>query len=285
MDLALTATYFPHCNLTFAIAFGCSLLVEEDIIRRLSLAMPEAAHPLLMSGIFVEIERARHIQLVEATVDELERKIVELDFQSSKMEEIQSSEAETRNQEKRTAWLDTTYLRNTLFNWNIQLAKISHHADELKNTIFKPAEPEEFTSQRWTKVEDISSRSFEKIDKFESIEKDTESSGTVDNVTYDIDVEEANFHGKYSPEMAHLQRLRKSRQQNSQEQYEDSMVQPYPEAIKGHMRHVGDKINDRIRSIIEEYDDKIRDCTMRVDGMAMATQWVSPLVNLNTAKD
>ena len=39
-------------------------------------------------------------------------------------------------------------------------------------------------------------------------------------------------------------------------------------------RRVGAKIRDRVQEIIDEYDDKIRDCTMRVDGMAMATQWV-----------
>lgn len=41
-------------------------------------------------------------------------------------------------------------------------------------------------------------------------------------------------------------------------------------------QQTGQKIKDRIQGIIDEYDDKIRDCTMRVDGMAMATQWASP---------
>jgi hypothetical protein len=40
------------------------------------------------------------------------------------------------------------------------------------------------------------------------------------------------------------------------------------------MRQVGKKIELRLNTICEEYDAKIRDCTMRVDGMAMATQWV-----------
>jgi hypothetical protein len=41
-------------------------------------------------------------------------------------------------------------------------------------------------------------------------------------------------------------------------------------------QQTGQKIKDRIQGIIDEYDDKIRDCTMRVDGMAMATQWARP---------
>jgi len=40
---------------------------------------------------------------------------------------------------------------------------------------------------------------------------------------------------------------------------------------------VGQKIKQRLDVIRDEYDQKIRDCTMRVDGMAMATQWVGGL--------
>lgn len=32
-----------------------------------------------------------------------------------------------------------------------------------------------------------------------------------------------------------------------------------------------------LQSIVNEYDDKIRDCTMRLEGMAMATQLVSSM--------
>ncbi len=41
-----------------------------------------------------------------------------------------------------------------------------------------------------------------------------------------------------------------------------------------HLRTIGDGIQDRLQAIIDEYGDKIRECKMRVDGMAMATQWV-----------
>jgi hypothetical protein len=138
-DLALTATYFPHCGLTFAVLFGCPLSIEEEVLRRLSFAMAEAAHPLLMPGIFTELERSRQVHIIEATIDELETRILQLDFQSSDMEQMPASEAETRNQEKRTAWLDTTYLRNTLISWNTQQAKICRHVDELSSKVFKPS--------------------------------------------------------------------------------------------------------------------------------------------------
>lgn len=45
------------------------------------------------------------------------------------------------------------------------------------------------------------------------------------------------------------------------------------------LRRIGRRIHDRLQDIIDEYDDKIRDCTMRIEGMAMATQWVSECSN------
>jgi hypothetical protein len=211
MDLALTATYFPQSGLTFAILFGCPLSVEEEILRRLSFATAEASHPLLMPGIFAELERSRHVPIVETTIDEIETRIFELDFQSSDIEGMPDSETKKRNQAKRSAWLDTTYLRNGLVSWNTQLVKIPQHADELKETIFK----RRIDEKREKRVQDT--------------EQDTER---------------------------------------------PFMAQQEPEASNEMLRRVGDKISGRIQGIINEYDDKIRDCPMRVEGMAMATQWV-----------
>lgn len=276
MDLALTATYFPHCNLTFAIVFGCPLLVEEDILRRLSYAMAEAAHPLLMPGIFAELERARHIQIIEATVDELEKRIFELDFQSSKMEGMAGSESETRNQEKRAAWLDTTYLRNGLLSWNAQLAKISYHADELRDTVFKSSKAKETSTPRKAEIEDVSGSGFNQLNL-----RNESSNDWVNLTDEDVDGEELNFHKDGVPKSDSGRNSQKS-----QPVGKDSMVQPAPEAVKDQLRRVGHKINDRIKGIIDEYDDKIRDCTMRVDGMAMATQWVRrAFANNSTCRD
>ncbi|KAN0102708.1 hypothetical protein V8E51_011021 [Hyaloscypha variabilis] len=216
MDLALTATYFPQSGLTFAILFGCPLPVEEEILRRLSFATAEASHPLLMPGIFAELERNRQVPIVETTIDEIETRIFELDFQSSDIEGMPDSETKKRNQAKRSAWLDTTYLRNGLVSWNTQLAKIHQHADELKETIFK----------------------------------------------------------------ARIDETREKRVQDTERAF---MVQQEPEASNERLRRVGDKISGRIQGIIDEYDDKIRDCTMRVEGMAMATQWALGETNVEIA--
>jgi hypothetical protein len=192
-----------------------------------------------MPGIFAELERTRHVYVVEATIDELETKIFELDMQSSNMQqELPDTEAEKRHQEKRSMWLDTTYLRNVLVSWNTQLAKIGQYTEELADTIFKAAKTEEEITYERTAV----------------VDKRGISHG---GLVREIDG------GKES-------------QRAQQQQYGTSMIQPDPEATKDLMRRVGHKIKDRIQAIIDEYDDKIRDCTMRIDGMAMATQWVWP---------
>ncbi|KAF2687628.1 hypothetical protein K458DRAFT_484890 [Lentithecium fluviatile CBS 122367] len=56
-----------------------------------------------------------------------------------------------------------------------------------------------------------------------------------------------------------------------------------PESHTLDMQKVGDKIKSRLVAIRDEYDEKIRDCTMRVDGMAMATQWSHGETNVEIA--
>ncbi|OHE96027.1 hypothetical protein CORC01_08720, partial [Colletotrichum orchidophilum] len=46
---------------------------------------------------------------------------------------------------------------------------------------------------------------------------------------------------------------------------------------------VNDKIRNRLRSIIHEYDEMIRDCTMRLDGMSMANQLSHAKTNMQIA--
>ena len=265
MDLALTATYFPHCGLTYAILFGCPLSVEEEIIKRLSFATAEAAHPLLMPGIFAEIERSRHVHVVEATLDELETRIFELDLPSER-ESMLPSEAEKRNQKKRTAWLDTTYLRNALVSWNIQLAKMSNHIEELKSTVFKPNTCEETTMDIKKGSEDDPSNilaiEFKPSGALLSSQPELSESSYEDR----LDDEQSTFHRD------HFQRGKES--QGALGQSKDSTTHRDHEVVKDQMRRIGNKIKNRIQAIIDEYDDKIRDCTMRIDGMAMATQWV-----------
>ncbi|CCF38764.1 hypothetical protein CH063_09773, partial [Colletotrichum higginsianum] len=42
-------------------------------------------------------------------------------------------------------------------------------------------------------------------------------------------------------------------------------------------------VRDRLRALIEEYEDKIQECTMSVEGMSIATQWAQGGTNVDIA--
>ncbi|OLN96286.1 hypothetical protein CCHL11_04449 [Colletotrichum chlorophyti] len=68
-DLALSSTYIPSTASNFAIMYGCNdvqMAIIEDRIRK---AGDQLHHPLLMPGIFAELERDRLVKAVEKLID------------------------------------------------------------------------------------------------------------------------------------------------------------------------------------------------------------------------
>ncbi|KAI1747212.1 hypothetical protein F4782DRAFT_522023 [Xylaria castorea] len=240
-DLALTVTYFPRCNLKFAVIFGCDLSVEEEILNRLILAQSDASHPLLLPGIVAETERKRHVQIVDDIVDEVEARIFQLEVRADAEDGIPTSHMEKLHKEKRSAWLNITYIRNCLVSWRKQLENIELQVDKLDRSLVaefgwlsKSTTTDSPTPDGHPPMIEV--REPAEIDQAMPTYLDTESS--------------ASCHGQFSD------------------------------------RHLttGYKIKSRTRAIIEEYDDKIRDCSMRIDGMAMATQWAQGETSLEIAK-
>ncbi|OTA57626.1 hypothetical protein K449DRAFT_355104 [Hypoxylon sp. EC38] len=243
MDLALTVTHFPGSGLTYAVLFGTPVYIEDEVIKRLSSAGEAASYPLLLPGIFAELERNRHVRLVEDYMDDIEEKIFELDSRPSVTQQMHSSNTD-RSKDKRSQWLDTTYLRNGLITWSEQLAKMTRHTDELRDALFKPARNYNF-----------------------GIESD-------DYHKYSNSTRKLHFDGRETPERD---------AQNDWIKGTDDDFWDEDEGHKGEMRKIGVKVNDRLHSIIEEYEEKIRECTMRIDGMAMATQWSHGDTNVEIA--
>lgn len=175
-------------------------------MKRLSLIREEATHPALMPGIFAELERSRHMRLVQSKIAVLEMTILEVDHQSDDIDTAHRARVDKRNVKKRTTWLDTTYLRNGLLSWSTQLERMIESLTRLEMDPSFRRNP-------------IFSREY------------------------------------------------------------DTAVGEFEHARQQDMEIVGSKIKARLNIIRDEYQDWIRDCTMRVDGMAMATQWVwKPLV-------
>jgi hypothetical protein len=245
-DLALTVTHYPDNGLTFAILFGCPFVIEEEIITRLSRIKKEAAHPLLMPGIFAELEAVRHRRLVEEMGNEVEAKVFELDFQANDLYGPQGAQAERRGREKRTAYLNLAYLRNGLVSWNRQLAEMVRHAHQLSDDECRYGElqalPQSFRED-WVELDDIP-RGLTRRETLRSMD-------------------DSEYNLKVAP---------------------DSERGPPRHFVQDRiLRSTSLKIKQRLIALRDDYEDRIQDCTMRVDGMAMATQWAHAETNVEIA--
>ncbi|OTB15862.1 hypothetical protein K445DRAFT_22180 [Daldinia sp. EC12] len=249
-DLALTVTHFPRSGLTYAVLFGCPKSIEDEVIKRLSYPGIEFSYPLLLPGIFAELEGDRHLQIVEDYMSNIEEKIFELDYQLPVEQQIRSANVEARNKEKRAQWLDTAYLKNSLVTWNAQLFKMTKHVEELRDTLFAPYEGR-LSSPDNGDIADVGFNARKhlpmKLECHSECEKPCKGSSSPD--------------GKF----------------------ETNIGRKEIESRNRRMRMCGVKIDNRLRSIIEEYEDKIRECAMRLDGMAMATQWSHGDTNVEIA--
>ncbi|KAF2274430.1 uncharacterized protein EI97DRAFT_435263 [Westerdykella ornata] len=265
-DLALSATYFPGSGLTFSILYGCPFQTEENIIRRLRRVTYEAAHPLLLPGIFAELEVLRHTRLVETTINKIETKILELNDAAANFRSSQE-EVDRRNEDKRESWLDLTYLRNSLVSWNTQLGKLATHATELSDDVYRCTKQDKA---------DVPNNIF----NIHSMTAHTGSSNVWES--------KYSLYGDHNwcPSHSEAPTATNSAVDEKHPMNEKFLSASIPEKSRAYtalMREAGDKIKRRIMAIRDDYDEKIRDCTMRVDGMAMATQWSHGETNVEIA--
>ncbi len=186
------------------------------------------------------------MHVVEAMIDEIETKIFELDFNADETERTQVLGAQKRKQEKRTAYLDTAYLRNGLIGWSAQLSKMIQHVEDLETNQFaEKGIPEVITSDlKMQNIFENSKTGLEMI-AIKRQDSDTSRDHNMPETASDLCSSDAAVRHRSKPEKN-----------------------------KHQMRRAGRKIKERLEAIIDEYEEKIRDCTMRVEGMAMATQWV-----------
>ncbi len=69
-DLALSVTFLPESRSTLAVVFGCNESQRRQFEGRLAIAPPKTlTHPLLIPGIFTELERKRLSERMEDTLD------------------------------------------------------------------------------------------------------------------------------------------------------------------------------------------------------------------------
>jgi hypothetical protein len=216
--------------------YGSSPELETSLFKRLRAITVEAGHPLILPGIVAELELIRHTELVESNINEVEARVFELNFQSSKSRDMLSTEVEARNQLKRTSWLNLSYLRHSISTWHTQLQKMTDAIDAHEETNPRTCQLELLTNIGLNMHQTHDSRMIERI------------------------------HTKHEQH--------KSTSGQDVSQVKSSWTRRNDQEHNIEMRRVGAKIKHRLVAILDNYDEKIRDCTMRMDGMTMATQWV-----------
>jgi hypothetical protein len=238
--MALSATSYPEKGLTFAILYGCTSPIEEQVLESLDSVRDEASHPCLLPGIFVELELLRHARQVDIHVLEVETTILNLDaysIQSRGTKGVGKDEAESRYEAKRSAWLDLTYLRNSLITTNLQIQKLSKHTVDFGRDLYNPT------------IITNALQSGQPRPVYEMPQTDHTALGKQDHPL------EARDSRTFVHTPKHLNDARVSLLQR--------------------MDLIGEKIVSRLNTIQEEYEEKIRECTMRVEGMVMTAQWAS----------
>ncbi|RGP81740.1 hypothetical protein FLONG3_125 [Fusarium longipes] len=263
-DHAISATYFPHCNLTFAVIFGCTLSVEAEILRRLETTTYEVLHPLLVPSMLVELERKRHFRVVEDTLDEVEARILELSETPGDLESVPGTEKVRRKEAKRSAWLDMLYLRNQLVSWITCLEALNEHVKRLNRTIFRDTYV--CCQNRYNLNKKLS---------------DIEGSSTDSDADWDDSFNESSLANSTDDE-----RIRKpygNKIDSMELQSSDCPKVSSPRFYKDYMRRTGSKMRGRLREVMKDYNEKIRECTTGVEGMVMATQWAQGETNVEIA--
>ena len=254
--MALSVTHFPGERLTFALIFGPSSEQQGKIISRLRRAGADTAHPMLLPGILAELEHGRQMEAVDDLINELEAQLTRIGQETVLTWQLSSETKAERNWRKTEAYLNATFSKNILSANVTLLHNMRRHLAEFQGIMcpapgWRPQHVPQYdlTHPGFADWSPVTSQSI---------------GSTGDNVKvyhYDLGAENLTREATLTAEPDSMH--------NHEAKYQDAQ------------KHASMRMADRFAAIIAEYDDKIRHCTMEVNGMAMATQWVSPLYSIS----
>ena len=210
----------------------------------------------------------------------LEAKILEFQVSAEELKgRVDADYKQRQNKAKREAWLDTVYLKNSLLTWKTQIRNMVAHSRELEVALPTVS----IRTLSWGAVSEMSTSSEEsdssertlveksaRSEDHREIESEYEPSPVSDGkcsvyqdtegITLDSKVG-TDGDSKADRSTDHILSLK-----------ERKKMQDEREEV---LRTTGRRIQGRLSTIQDEYEDWVRDCSMRVEGMAMAAQWVS----------
>ncbi|KAH8879280.1 hypothetical protein GQ53DRAFT_834285 [Thozetella sp. PMI_491] len=132
-DLALSATYLQDANFTFAVMYGCTEAAEWAVCDRLRQiaweGASQASHPMLLPGIFAELERLRLNNEVSKATLGLEAELTRL---------LDARPRANFDENPTDTWLDTAHLQTGLEAWSDQVGEMIIHLHELTDRHFRP---------------------------------------------------------------------------------------------------------------------------------------------------
>lgn len=181
--------------------YGCPQDVRTTVVSRLSNCKLGTFHPLTLPTVFADLERNRHVDLVEEYVQKLMQRVQDMEKNRPGSSSSQQhgfpneksgsgSVTTTGDTDSTTEWLEINHLRNGLKDWKAQLNTLIENVAEMESSQF-------------------------------------------------------------------------------------AEIQPAPQASWiPCMRRQGTRIRERLLQISNEYDEKIRACSMVIDGLSFATQMV-----------
>jgi len=272
--MALSVTHFPAQNLTFALWFGPSELQQRNIISRLRKAGADAAHPMLLPGILAELERGREMEAVDEIINGIEEQLARIGQETVSSWQLSSQTKAERNRQKTEAWLNATFSKNILVANVALLYSMRRHLDEFPYMVDLAPAPKQQPRGHYA------ANHPENRDWQHGTSQSASS-------TADVFVPHANHIYSVSGFSRQNTLIAEPKSINDQEaKGQDPLhVASMEEKYHDTLQQAAMRMKDRLTSIIGEYDDKIRHCTMEVDGMAMATQWVSsPFFSCSEAK-
>lgn len=236
-DMAISSVFYPSSGFTAAVFLGCNEGLTREITNRLRVAENSTSHPLLVIGMLVEIERKRHLRLVDDQVFTAMKQI----YSSRDMESAPTtSESNGAHKYLQDSWFAITRLRSELENWKLQLELMIEHVDYLERDVF--AEPcltdSDATGSTRNSLAGLSTSS--------------DSTLIGPELYKDLGDKPVDLESPSSKEISQI-----------------------PEVDwRQHGRDTGRRIKKRLRVIMNDYDKQIRECTMAIEGLQLDTQMV-----------
>ncbi|KAL5083967.1 hypothetical protein Trisim1_000702 [Trichoderma cf. simile WF8] len=266
-DMALSVTFFPDTLSTNAIWFGCNLKkrpvsghdLTDSVIITDKLRQFDGAifHPMMLPTIFAEFERDRHVDLVRKSNTQFMQRMIDIESQN-----------------------DAFYIQQINRDIRQSMEKASQ----------SPSRASSFFNDMKGRVGSIlSGTTLTTSSIFNSSEESKESQP------------ESNNNNKEDDETCAMLWIQISHLKNGLENWKTQLrkmldhIQELEDADFGMNRNTpielwtsrrdglkecGERIRERLRDLVDEYDDFIRECDHVMAGMSLATQLTQDLMKL-----